>query len=410
MQDLSTAINFSQTVISLAISTGNAKMQSRGLYDLAWHNWFLGNYSAAKMYAHESERVARISANLLREAMALHFEAICLCTLGDYQQVVPLHNRARDLVALCGMSGGRLDRSIMNDQAEVYKLKSEYPEAWSILSGLLEVASIEQDPYQHAFALLNISEIEVSIGTPEKDVERNIQTAMNIFNSRGLDMEVTMCETILSDLYLREGNLQTAEILLEKCIKSWRIQPDIVSYCLERLGNVSRWNVHHASSWTTVYFVHSLKFKEKLGIYKALQFLGDIFLADDDTETAVSLFAIALEGFTRMDVHRSRAECMLQLGDISRKHGNLLEAVELWEAAKPLFKQSSQAKQVEHIDGRLASIEANVLVQHQKNLARLAELNAPSKAVEDLEDDLSDIEDLQKLDLDEGKELNPVAL
>jgi hypothetical protein len=65
------------------------------------------------------------------------------------------------------------------------------------------------------------------------------------------------------------------------------------------------------SSWTTVYLAHSIKFKEKLGINKALQFLGDIFLVQADEDTAVSLFSAALEGFTYMDVHRSRAECML---------------------------------------------------------------------------------------------------
>jgi hypothetical protein len=117
--------------------------------------------------------------------------------------------------------------------------------------------------------------------------------------------------------------------------------------------------------------VHSLKLKEKLGIHKALQFLGDIFLASDDEETATSLFTVALEGFTQMDVHRSRAECMLRLGDISKSHGNLLKAVELWETARPLFKQSSQAKQVENIDESLAGVGEDVVEQYQYNLVRL---------------------------------------
>jgi hypothetical protein len=71
------------------------------------------------------------------------------------------------------------------------------------------------------------------------------------------------------------------------------------------------------SSWTTVFLVHSLRQKEKVGIHKALQFLGDVFLALGNEHTAIILFTIALDGFTQIDVHRSRAECMLQLGDIS---------------------------------------------------------------------------------------------
>jgi hypothetical protein len=127
-----------------------------------------------------------------------------------------------------------------------------------------------------------------------------------------------------------------------------------------------------------VYFVHSLKFKEKLGIHKALQFLGDIFIAQNKEDTAISLYTVALEGFTQMDIHRSRAECMLRLGDISNGHGDLPKAVEHWEMARPLFKRSSQAKQVQHIDERLASVGEDVLEQHKKNLAHLVNLNAPS--------------------------------
>jgi hypothetical protein len=144
------------------------------------------------------------------------------------------------------------------------------------------------------------------------------------------------------------------------------------------------------SSWTTVFLVHSVQQQEKLGIHKALQFLGDVFLAQDDEHTAINLFTVALEGFIYMDVHHSRAECMLQLGDISKGHGDLQKAVELWTTARPLFEQSSQAKEVEKFDQRLACVEEDVLEKHRTNLARLAELAAPSRIMDEI-NDLSDI-------------------
>jgi hypothetical protein len=110
-----------------------------------------------------------------------------------------------------------------------------------------------------------------------------------------------------------------------------------------------------------------------------------------------------------MDVHRSRAECMLRLGDISMGHGDPIKAVEYWEGAKPLFEWSSQAKGVCCINERLAGISSDVLEQHRHNLARLAELNALAGTVEEPEDDLSDIGDLDKVDLGEEKELNLIA-
>jgi hypothetical protein len=162
-------------------------------------------------------------------------------------------------------------------------------------------------------------------------------------------------------------------------------------------------------SWTTVFLVNSLKRKEKLGIYKALHYFGDVFLSQNDEHTAINLFTVALEGFTEMDVHHSRAECMLRLGDISMRHNDPLKAVEFGERARPLFERSSQAKQVQHIDERLAGISEDVLEQHRNSLAHLAELSAPAATVEELEDDLSDIEDLDKMNIGKEKELGLIA-
>jgi hypothetical protein len=154
------------------------------------------------------------------------------------------------------------------------------------------------------------------------------------------------------------------------------------------------------SGWTTVFLVHSLRQKEKLGIYKALQFLGDTFLSQGDEHTATSLFTVALDGFTKMDVHQSRAECMLRLGDISKGQGDLPKAVELWTTARPLFERSSQAKQVQNIGQRLADVGEDVWEQHRKNLACLAELTAPLGTVDEI-NDLSDVEDMEGLDLED---------
>jgi tetratricopeptide (TPR) repeat protein len=155
------------------------------------------------------------------------------------------------------------------------------------------------------------------------------------------------------------------------------------------------------SGWTTVFLVYSLKQREQLEIHQGLKFLGDIFLAQGDERRAINLFTVALEGFTYMDVHRSRAECLLLLGDIFKGHGNLLKAVELWETAKLLFERSSQAKQVKYIQEKLAEVGEDVLQQHKNNLAHLVELNAPSGIVDELEDNIPEIDDLE-VDLDEA--------
>jgi tetratricopeptide (TPR) repeat protein len=226
----------------------------------------------------------------------------------------------------------------MNTQAEIHRHKSEYVEARSILISILETTSI-QDPYSYGFALLSVAEIDVMIGAPKDDVQRNCDIARRMLNTIGYVLGVVLCDVILADLYLREGDSLLAQTIYERCFKSSFKSSEITTYCLERLGDASCWgDLVGMSSWTVIFLVNSLKRKQKLEIYKALQALGDIFLAQHDKHTAISLFTVALEGFTQMDVHHSRAKCMLQLGDISRAHGDLLIAVEFWEAARPLFE------------------------------------------------------------------------
>jgi tetratricopeptide (TPR) repeat protein len=295
------------------------------------------------------------------------------------------------------MSSGTLDHNIMNNQAEIHQLKSEYVEACSIYTKILEGTTI-QDPYSYGFALLNVTEIDVLIGAPKNDVQRNCDGARKMLDTVGNVEEVTMCDVILADLQLREGNSLAAKTILARSLKVTLEYSQMQTYCLEQLGNISCWaHLDGMSSWTTIFLMHSLKRKEKFGIYKALLSLGDIFLYQNDEHTATNLFTVALEGFTQMDVHRSRAECMLRLGDISIGHGDLLKIVEFWERARPLLECSSQVKQVQNIDERAVNISENVLEQHRNNLACLAELNALAGTVEELEDDLSDIEDLDKM-------------
>jgi hypothetical protein len=307
------------------------------------------------------------------------------------------------------MSHGTLDYDIMTTQAEIHRHKSEYVEARSIHTRILEGTTI-QDPYSYGLAVVNVAEIDGLIGTPKDDMQRNCDRARKMLHTVGNVEGVTMCDVILADLHLREGNSLAAKTILARCLKVTPEYSQIQTYCLEQLGDASSWgDLDGMFNWTAVFLVHSLKRKEKLGIFKALQFLGDIFLSQNDEQTAISLFTVALEGFTQMDVHRSRAECMLQLGDISKGHGDMLKTVEFWEVARPLFECSSQAKQVQYIDERVTAISEDVLEQYRNNLAHLAKLNVPSGTVEELEDDLSDIEDLEKMEMGDAKKPGLIA-
>ncbi|KAF8189609.1 hypothetical protein K438DRAFT_1763811 [Mycena galopus ATCC 62051] len=363
-EDCTRAIDFCQASISLEISTGNTKQHSDAMHNLACIYWHLGDYSLAQLQAYQAQRLAKISGDLYREARALQVGAMSWRQLGNYKHSGTLCHRAGNLLVLCGMANSATALDIMASRAEIHKLKSEYNEAYDIHIQVLQQAPVDQDSYSHACTLVNMAEIGVPTGMEKDLILMHIKKAKAIFQTTKL---VTLPPP-------ERRRLSRGKATFEKCLKVKHVEKR--SYCLERLADVGRWGVLSTMfGWTTIFLVHSLKFKKRLGIHKGLKFLGDVFLAQNDEATAINLYTVTLEGFTLMDVHCSRAECMLQLGDIFNRHGDLSKAVELWETARALFKRSSQAKQVEQIDEKLANVGEDVLEKHRKNMARLAELN-----------------------------------
>ncbi|KAJ7041677.1 hypothetical protein C8F04DRAFT_1299166 [Mycena alexandri] len=385
------AMKHGQSALSLAQSTANNGRQSDVLIQFAYIKWAVGEYSAGQVYAKEAHRLAGIVGDLYREAQGLRVEALNWLGLGNYTQCILLVDRARSLLDICGLHHSLEADELMTLLGEVQTRKSEYVEAHNTQNQVAQAAAVN-DPYQHGIALINMADIEVSLGAAKHEIQRKIEAAQTIFTVNGIARLSIACDVVQADLNLREGDLST--VLFGKCLRaSWGEYAEGVGYCLERLGDVSRWkNGHHESSWSTVLFVHSLRQKEKLGIHKGLQFLGDVFLQDKDGVTASSLFILALQGFTLMDVHRSRAECMIRLGDISEKNGDLLHALELWEMAQPLFERSSQTKQIWAIDERMSRVDKDVKEQCQKNLAHLLEPSVPAGKVDEEDEEDSEIE------------------
>ncbi|KAJ6592097.1 hypothetical protein DFH09DRAFT_1273300 [Mycena vulgaris] len=406
----STATNYYQTGLSLAISTGNTRRQCETSIQLALSKSRMGDPAASQMYVSEAQRLARISTDLYNEAWALKIEAHCWDAHGNYKYAVSLCNRARDLLAHCGMSGGTSYSDIMTTQADIHKLKSEYVEARNIQTELLHGHPIEVVPLDHAFTLLNMAELGVLLGAPTEEVQRNIDTAKSLFNSVNHLVNEMLCDATMGALHLREGNLQSATSLFHKCLSSsWVNYAELVNYCLEKLGDRSLWDSTD-QSWTIIYLVHASKSQQKLDLHKALQFLGDIFRTEGDQDTAVSLLTTALEGFTQMDVHRSQAECMLLLGYVSKENGDMLKTAELWRTARPLFERSSQARKIALIDEELLNIAGDVLDEHRRSLAHLAEIHAPSAAIETLSGSLEETGKTENPRLSGEKELVPILI
>lgn len=192
-------------------------------------------------------------------------------------------------------------------------------------------------------------------------MQPNLEKAKSLFDNFAFLTGVYSCEMVSGELELRQGRTATAKAIFQKCLQ-WFWMKDVSgsSYCLERMADINRWSVidfQWASECTVVYLTLGIKTQNKLAMHKALRCLGDVFLANGDEYTAKTLFIVALAGFTYMDVHHSRAECMLRLGDIAKNQGDMAGAAELWSEARRLFERSLQAKQVIQINLRLTGLK-----------------------------------------------------
>ncbi|KAJ7816648.1 hypothetical protein B0H13DRAFT_1923461 [Mycena leptocephala] len=339
----------------------------------------MGNAGTTQIHVNEARRLAILSGNLYQEAWALQMAAACTAQLGDFRNSILHLHRAKEILGICGITGGRLDSSIETAKAELHLLKSEYTDARSIHTQIAQ--NMDGDPFEYAWALLNIALIDVMTGATEEAVQKNLNDAKTLFSTMKSVVGVTCCEMISADLQLREGDISQAKDMLQDCFNlCWGKHADNVSFCLERFADRKRWHVKECGSpWPVVYLAYGHQSKEKLAVHKALLFLGDVFITKGDDDTAKSLFMVALEGFVYMDVHRSRGQCLLRLGDLANKKGDFLHATKLWMAALPLFEMSSQAKDVVQINDRLTELENN-----GKALAQLATLHPPGTIFEEL--------------------------
>ncbi|KAJ7159686.1 hypothetical protein C8R46DRAFT_1287162 [Mycena filopes] len=303
--------------------------------------------------------------------------ALDICTtsltyLGDYHRAMTEIHKGKELLALCGMTNSAIYNKLLHIQAEIHLLKSEYVEARQIHATNLRESGLDPSSGDYVITLVSIAEIDILIGTRRELISQTLETADKTCISTHYLRGHTLCDLYSAHLNLREGDPASARTLFQDCLESsLGKQNDFVIYCLEQLADVTQWptEFQEQGKWPVLYLCQAHKTKEKLGLSKAILFTADLFF-EEDMVTAQSLLSVALQEFTFMNVHRSRAQCMIRLGDLAQKEGKTVEAVDLWKSARPLFERSLQAKDVARIDDRLNALE-------QEPLAKLTRLHAP---------------------------------
>jgi tetratricopeptide (TPR) repeat protein len=382
-------MQFYQRALKLAKMCPDNSPKCDVFINIAWLQWRTGEYCTAWAHASEAQKLSQLSVNLYHEATALRIEAMCLGSLGNYKQSADQLQRSRMMLVICGLADGNLDRSIAISQGEIHLQKSEYAEARNIYNHIVETHSPEQNPLSYALSLLNIAHIDTLCGDTV-DAYCKLNKAKDILRHHISQTWIIYSTMFEADLELREERFDLAKVKLQECLHSlWGADHQVESLCLERLADTRAWPPSEwYTRWPVMYCGCAYKSKDKLELHKSLVFLGDVFLATKDDETATNLYIVALEGFTHMDVHCSQAQCMVHLGDLANEQGHTSKAIGFWTAARPLFERSLQTKDVTHIDFRLSTVDKS----HQKSLLQLTALSAPYWALNRETSEIQEVE------------------
>ncbi|KAJ7263707.1 hypothetical protein C8J57DRAFT_1470540 [Mycena rebaudengoi] len=378
-----------------------SRVGQRALSKIVHTMAFTGDLHGAQKHATRAQEHAEALGGIYSQAHALHAQATCQAISANYSKAQINLNKARQLLITCGLDGCTLDLQLQNIAAEIYLLKTQYLDSRNLQ---VSITASKFTSYDSILANLNIALIDIACGIDSGLIRKNLgQCQLHSQSLYGLTKAhlEPLTDHRFAELCLRDGDLVTANMMFTRCLalsQKSAMPMDMTTACLERLADHSTGmnNTETTSHWAGIFLALALRTGDKLATMKALRCLAQFFSVQGDDETALSLFNVALDGFTFMDVHQWRADCMVRIADIWTNCGEVLRAIGLWKAARPLFERSSQAKDVARIDAKLAAVETSILEQYERQLLQPAELNAPAEAnLEETQAPTSEEEDLE---------------
>ncbi|KAJ7266710.1 hypothetical protein C8J57DRAFT_1617923 [Mycena rebaudengoi] len=386
--DSAGALQYFQTAYSLAESTGYpTSVGYLALVSICGILLDTGKPLSALTHAEDAYRYAEHVGHIYGQAWSLQRQAKSHIYLANYWHAQCLLQKSRHILATLGQQQSGLNLSILSLQAEIHLMKSEYLESRKLQVAI--ASSCQATSYYGILAKLSMAIIDITTGADSKIIYQNLDMTQShmraLYGYNGRYMSL-LADYVAAQLCLRDGALGTANAMFEKCFAlSLDIGTELALLCLEKLGDLSTGmnDIPTTLQWTGMFLALALKCKDKFQTMQAFRCLGHIFSAEGDDETALNLFNVALDGFTFMDVHHWRADCMVQIGDILNNRGEVIRAIEWWKTARPLFERSSQMKYIIKIDTKIAEVDSAILAKYEEQLQHLSELHVPVSALEE---------------------------
>jgi hypothetical protein len=223
-----------QHALTLASQCNSHLVQVGGLIGLAIIESLHGTWSEGL----QAQKIALAAGNLRGELNSLQCQTRCYMGLSDFKHGIQVVNECKALVLRAGIQGGESEFIFMNFEAEVYHLKTEYPEARQFQEVILSHNSPVVSPIGYAYTLVNIAFLDLVTGGSMDTVSYNLQNALNIFQRVQYPRGILLCEVHAVDLKFREGNTTDVCAKYKSAFASaYSTDNELACYCLAKLAD-----------------------------------------------------------------------------------------------------------------------------------------------------------------------------
>ncbi|KAF8183223.1 hypothetical protein K438DRAFT_1975095 [Mycena galopus ATCC 62051] len=356
--NLQKAKEFCTLASALAQDAHDIKLQLRSLkaeYVIAHR---CGELHRQLNIVHKARDLMRFTSDSSLGVHWIENEAVVNSEIGNMPRALDLCAQGEDILVSSGMRGSDRHLALLDIRAAVHFQKTEYEEARQLHEEISKETSSTSSPLFYANSLVSIAQLDVITGRPVAGILANMRTAEAIWQSFGTP-RVLVSSLLTAELKLYCGDPENARTEFLKCLTKIRgLYPELRELCLAALGDPKH-RMHSAKEilpWTITSLALVGKRKDLVGTSNALRRLADVHSILKEDETALSLFHAALDGGTNIGIHRLRAECMVGIGDIMLRRGDLVQAKEMWTGAYPLFVRSSRMKDAAAVEERLQQL------------------------------------------------------
>jgi hypothetical protein len=316
-----------------------------------------GDHHDGIILAVEGRMIARRMGNLKLETKSVQMEATLCASAGRLSRALSLCQEGHRLVVGCGLEDSGAELGIIDVEAWVHFMRTNYHLAQEAYSCILRVASPKKLERFYVNSMLNKIHLDSLMGHhTAADMLDRLDAVAETAKRIEFIHAVWYSDLVKAIIKQRAGD-PSVVVEYRRCLEIFRGDLWVSCICFQHLSDayLQEKDVNEALRYAVAYLARS----RKTGMYHrlhALRHMADALVAMGEEEAASNLYTVALETFTTMEVKCGRAECLTGLGMVSSIRGDTAAAKQLLTEARELFDEAGRPSDGADVEKRLLGI------------------------------------------------------